>query len=216
MIVDNYVLQVSLISWRNHLSQYFELSNGVQQGGVLSPILFNIYIDKLLLELKGLGYRYHINNTFVGALCYADGATLLSPTIRGLNAMISLCEVFAKNFYVTFNCKKNCLYKIWPKTYGSEHVYLNDKKIEWVNQIKHLGIYTDRNLNDKIDGTHKKLIFIGLVNNLCANFGYLQMSVLVRFLQLTVVHFMDLKCGKLIVNILTVNVHLGIKVLGVF
>ena len=50
----------------------FELSNGVKQGGVLSPILFNIYIDKLLLELKGSSYGCHINNTFVGALCYAD------------------------------------------------------------------------------------------------------------------------------------------------
>ena len=34
----------------------------------------------------------HINNTFIGALCYADDVTLLSPSIRGLNAMITLCE----------------------------------------------------------------------------------------------------------------------------
>ena len=51
LMVDSYVRQISLVSWGNHLSQYFELSNGVKQGGVLSPILFNIYIDKLLLEL---------------------------------------------------------------------------------------------------------------------------------------------------------------------
>ena len=25
---------------------------------------------------------------------------------RGLNAMISLCEVFAKNFDITFNCRQ--------------------------------------------------------------------------------------------------------------
>ena len=46
------------------------------------------------------------------------------------------------------------------------NVYLNDKKIEWVNQIKHLGNYVDRNLNDIIDCTHKKSIFIGQVNKL--------------------------------------------------
>ena len=50
LIVDSYVRQVSRVSWGNHLFQYFELSNGVKQCGVLSPILFNIYIDKLLLE----------------------------------------------------------------------------------------------------------------------------------------------------------------------
>ena len=70
--------------------------------------------------------------------------------------------------------------KFGQKLIGSEHVYLNDKKIEWVNQIKHLGNYIDRNLNDNIDCTHKKSRFIGQVNKLCANFGYLQMSVLVR------------------------------------
>ena len=89
MIVD--IRQISRVSWGNHLSQYLELSNGVKQGGILSPILFNIYIDKLLLELKESGFGCHINNTFVGALCYADDVTSLnSPSIRGLNAMISL------------------------------------------------------------------------------------------------------------------------------
>ena len=75
------------------------------------------YIFKLYLELKGSGYGCHINNTFVGALCYADDVTLLSPSIRGLNAMISLCEVFAKNFYFTLTVKKNCLHTIWSKTH---------------------------------------------------------------------------------------------------
>ena len=91
--------------------------NIFKQGGVLSLILFNICIDKLLLKLKRLGNGCHIKNIFVGALFYANDVTLLSHWIRGLSAMISLCEVFAKNFHITFNCKKTCLYKIWPKTY---------------------------------------------------------------------------------------------------
>ena len=78
------------VSWGNLLSQYFEITNGVKQGGVLSFILFNIYIDKLLLELNGSDYGCHINNTFVGALGYADDVTLLSPSIRGQNATIIL------------------------------------------------------------------------------------------------------------------------------
>ena len=114
MTVDNYVQQISRVSWGNHLSQYFELSNGVKQGGVLYSILFNIYIDKLLLNLKGSSYGCHINNTFVGALCYADDVTLLSPSIAGLNAKICLCEVFAKNFDITFNLTFNLLSIILP------------------------------------------------------------------------------------------------------
>ena len=59
-------------------------------------------------------------------------------------------------------------------------MYTYDRKIESVNQIKRLAKNIDRNLNDSIDCTHKKSIFIDEVNKLCANFGCLQMSVLVR------------------------------------
>ena len=77
------------------------------------------------MELKGSGYGCHINNMFVGALGYADDVTLLSPSIRGLNAMITLREVFAKNFDITFNCKKSVCIKFGQKLIGYEHVYLN-------------------------------------------------------------------------------------------
>ena len=50
LIIDSYVRQVSRISWGSYLSGYFSLSNGVKQGGVLSPILFTIYVDQLLID----------------------------------------------------------------------------------------------------------------------------------------------------------------------
>ena len=39
-------------------------------------------------------------------------------------------------------------------------MYLNDKKIEWINQIKYLRNYIDRNLNDSIDCTLKKNVYL--------------------------------------------------------
>ena len=104
MIVDSY--KISRASWGNYNSQYFELSNGVKQGRVLSPILFNIYIDKLLLELRVSGYGCHFNDTFVGALCYADDVTLLSSSIRGLNAMISFVRYMSKSLILHLTVDK--------------------------------------------------------------------------------------------------------------
>ena len=89
------------------------------------------------MELKGSGYGCYINNTFVRALCYADDVTLLSPSIRGLNDMISFCELFAQKIDITFICKKIVCIKFRQKLIDCEHVYLDDKKIEWINQIKH-------------------------------------------------------------------------------
>ena len=50
------------------MSEYFSVSNGVKQGGVLSSMLFSLYIDQLLVilqKLKQLGVGCHINGLVV-------------------------------------------------------------------------------------------------------------------------------------------------------
>ena len=41
-------MQYISVKLRNALSTPFTVSDGVRQGGVLSPVLFSIYLDKLL------------------------------------------------------------------------------------------------------------------------------------------------------------------------
>jgi len=48
------------------------LAVNVKQGGVLSPVLFCLYIDDLLLALSKCGVGRFIGNNLIGALVYAD------------------------------------------------------------------------------------------------------------------------------------------------
>ena len=59
------------VSWNQKHSTEFSISNGVQQGGVLSPILFTIYIDDLLAELEELGVGCYWNECTFSAKCSA-------------------------------------------------------------------------------------------------------------------------------------------------
>ena len=56
------------------------MSNGVKQGGVLSPVLFSIYLDKLIAQLIHLGMGCCMNGLFTGVFIYADDITLLAPS----------------------------------------------------------------------------------------------------------------------------------------
>ncbi len=38
--------------WGSSVSETFNGVNGVRQGGVISPILFTVYMDQLILKLK--------------------------------------------------------------------------------------------------------------------------------------------------------------------
>ena len=47
-------------------SSTFSVSNSVKQGGVLSPVLFTVYLDGLIDQLRKKGLGCHFNGHFDG------------------------------------------------------------------------------------------------------------------------------------------------------
>ena len=72
-------LQQMRVKWGSALSDGFGVSNGVRQGSVLSPVLFAVYLDGLLVELSSSGVGCYWACMFAGSFCYADDVVLLAP-----------------------------------------------------------------------------------------------------------------------------------------
>ena len=60
------VKSASEVEWRNVESLSSQMGMCIKQGGVASPTLFNIYLDKLCKLLIESGYGCHIGNHYMG------------------------------------------------------------------------------------------------------------------------------------------------------
>ena len=129
LLMDGYVRKESRVIWNSCHSTYFRLKNGVKQGGVLSPTLFNLYIDRLLVTLKNSGLGCHINGTYMGALSYADDITLSCPSVYGLNKMMNFCSDFATNKFITYNAHTTIWIKYGESVRLTEHIILDGNVI---------------------------------------------------------------------------------------
>ncbi len=109
LLLFMYTNQRLQVKWGNETSSQFNVLNGVKQGGVLSPILFAVYMDGLLDILAETGVGCHMGIYFIGALTFADDLNLLSLTLSGLKVLVNVCEKYAEEYNVTFNGSKSRL-----------------------------------------------------------------------------------------------------------
>ena len=61
------------VQWRSSFSRNFHVTNGVKQGGILSPKLFNFYMDDLSVRLSEINVGGSIGgkriNHFMQMMC---------------------------------------------------------------------------------------------------------------------------------------------------
>ena len=84
-----YKNQMITIKWNNVFSHCFSITNGVRQGGILSPYLFNIYVDQLSVKLNQLDIGCCIEDKYLNNLVYADDIYCFAPSFKGLLILAS-------------------------------------------------------------------------------------------------------------------------------
>ena len=77
------------VRWDNVYSEWFPLSAGVRQGGVLSPDFYSIYVDDLINILRNANVGCYFQKIFAAAIFYADDMAVLAPSVKGLQKLLT-------------------------------------------------------------------------------------------------------------------------------
>ena len=183
------------------------VNRGVLQGSILSPFLFNLYINDLIAELKNVAFE---------VLAYADDIAIICSCEKEINLAINTVERWTKENKLLLNKKKSAIMYLfnsvikWKKYLGfpvvKQYRYLGILINNWLNPIgglketsKKLEIYIRRN-----KWLLKRYFSIKTLIQLCEYFQKSRMTYgAAVFLQLnTIVDYIDEVCYRFMRNIL--------------
>jgi len=149
-----YKEQTMQIKWGKHFSEPFHVSNGVRQGGVLSPYLFAVNLDDLSNEPNNIKARCYIGEVLLNHLMFADDICVFCPTERWLQMILDVCQAYAESHWIIFNCNKTICMTFKAKSAESTAtpvLKFGGQYLKSVDQYKYLGILLDTGLSDDKD-----------------------------------------------------------------
>ena len=109
LLIFWYQHQNKCVKWGSLTSELFTVSNGVRQGGILSPHFFNVYDVDLSTKLNKLKVGCVMGEFIINHLLYADDIVLVSPSSAGLKKLLAVCEKFGDDNDILFNANKSAI-----------------------------------------------------------------------------------------------------------
>ena len=141
-------------------SDWFNINGGLRQGSVMSPGLFNLYMDWVIKELEmgmaGKGVRMMENGDEwrVPYLLYADDLVLCGESEESLRGLVQRFGRVCKRRGLKVNVDKSKVMVVSEDSPQCE-VMLDDEQLEQVSEFKYLGYVLDEKGTDDAECSRK-------------------------------------------------------------
>ena len=157
----------AFVRWKSGISKCFNLTTGVRQGGVLSPVLFTIYVDCVISRLQTTGVGCCIGNQYFGCVMYADDLVLLSVSIADMQTMVDICVDELQQLKMVLNPRKCCIIRVGGRfSHKCSAVTVAGEGIPYCHSAKYLGVQLLSSKTLTVDLRYMKSKFYAAFNGL--------------------------------------------------
>ena len=164
------------IKWGQSTSSFFTVSNGVRQGGILSPRLFAVYVDDLSKHLHDARSGCFIGHQCINHVMYADDICLLAPSALGLQKLLEMCYGFSQDNDIIFNSLKS-VYVVLDISYSVHLCIYIEKKLSRIHETKYLGCFLSDYQSDGVEISKQIPTLYTRSNKLLRMFSYCTIDV---------------------------------------
>ena len=131
------------IEINEYQTDWFGVRRGVKQGCILSPILFNIFINDIIPFIKQINTGIHITEeVLICILLYADDIALLAEKEEDLQSLIDKVNTWCCKNLMTINVTKTKVLHMRKKSRSrsSFNFFCKEHIIDYCNECKYLGV----------------------------------------------------------------------------
>ena len=141
MIDDLYMNSAECIRWKGVDSDMYSVSQGVKQGGVLSPLLYKTYINDLLVSMRRAELGLQIGGIYLGTPTVADDVLLMSTNQLELQAMLNMAHDYSVYHEYEIHPQKSVVVtQVRPSGAKECRWMLGDKEVTSAEKFTHLGL----------------------------------------------------------------------------
>ena len=138
-----YLDQQAAVRIDGETSDWFNIKQGVRQGCVLSPYLFNLYAEDIMRNVRDDIIRDQYDALNIGGheipeIRYADDTVLLSTSQNGIENLLTSTQRNSENHNLYLNIAKTKIMHI-DKTTMEREIYVNEERLEVVENFEYLG-----------------------------------------------------------------------------
>ena len=132
----------SCIKLHGNITDWFSVNTGLKQDCIISPLLFNIYINDLIDAVKALNVGIDIGSEKVCILLYADDVVFLCENEDDLQEMLYALESWCYSNKINVNLEKSKIvhFRTQSGTRSNFPFIFNGKEVDIASKYTYLGL----------------------------------------------------------------------------